>query len=182
MDSTAAMSASEQPLVLRAQAGDDRAFAELVARHDDRLRSLARRVLRDPDRVDDAMQDAYLKAFRGLARFRADSSVATWLYRIAYNTCLDELRRRPVLVGADDRVEVACPVIGPAETAVAKVEAAALLDRLGPELRAAVVLVHGYGFDYAGAARALNVPAGTIASRLNRARSRARQEMTRDAA
>jgi RNA polymerase sigma-70 factor (ECF subfamily) len=175
MDSTAATSASEQNLLLQAQAGDHRAFAELVARHDDRLRALARRVLRDPDRVDDALQEAYLKAFRGLGRFRADCSVATWLYRITYNACLDELRRRPVLVTSDAQVDVACPATGPAEAAVAKLEAAAVLARLGPEIRATVVLVHGLGFDYEDAASALNVPIGTIASRLNRVRSRARQ-------
>ena len=182
MESTAVRSASEQTLLLQAQAGDGRAFAELVARHDERLRAVARRVLRDPDRVDDALQEAYLKAFRGLGQFRAHCSVATWLYRITYNACLDELRRRPVLVTADERVEVASPATGPAEAAMANMEAAALLARLGPELRATVVLVHGYGFDYEDASRQLNVPAGTIASRLNRARSRARREVTADAA
>lgn len=182
MDSTATTSASEQRLVLQAQTGDNRAFAELVARHDDRLRALARRVLRDPARVDDALQEAYLKAFRGIGRFRADSSVASWLHRITYNACLDELRRRPVLVGHGERVEVPCPATGPADTAVAKLQAAAVLARLAPELRATVVLVHGYGFDYGDAARALNVPAGTIASRLNRARRRARREVTANAA
>ena len=87
---------SDQAIVERAQRGDHQAFGELVSRHDRRLRALARRLRGTPDRADDALQDAYLKAFRHLDRFRRDADVATWLYRITYNSCLDELGRRPV--------------------------------------------------------------------------------------
>ena len=72
---------------------DEGAFAELIERHDRSFRSLAFRLLADRDRMDDALQDAYVKAFRALPRFRGGSAPSTWLYRIVYNTCLDELRR-----------------------------------------------------------------------------------------
>ena len=177
MNSTHGKSApsAELDLVERARSGDHRAFAELVDRHDGSLRTLARRFLRDRDQIDDVMQEAYLKAFRNLGRFRADSTLATWLYRITYNACLDELRRRPCVVAPGEDVETPCRSTGPAETAVAKLELTEVLGRLGPELASTVVLVHGYGLDYAGASEVLGVPEGTVASRLNRARSRARR-------
>jgi RNA polymerase sigma-70 factor (ECF subfamily) len=144
-------------------------FADLVTRHDARLRSLALRFLHDPVRVDDALQEVYLKAFRRLPTFRADASLGTWLYRITANVCLDELRRRRI-VGDGGDVDVPSADPGPAERAVAKRHAAEVLSALAPDLRATVMLVYGYGYGYAEAARALGVPPGTIGSRLHRAR------------
>src|ERR671929_384113 len=86
--------ADEDELVLaRARAGDAEAFATLVERHDRPLRALAFRLLGDRDAMDDALQEAYVKAFRSLPRFDGRSSVRTWLYRVVYNACVDELRR-----------------------------------------------------------------------------------------
>jgi RNA polymerase sigma factor (sigma-70 family) len=66
----------------------------VIEANDRNLRVLAFRLLGDRDAMDDVLQEAYAKAFRGIARFRGDSSASTWLYRIVYNACLDELRRR----------------------------------------------------------------------------------------
>ena len=79
---------TDTALVERVQRGDHHAFAELVRRHDRGLRALATRLLQSPERVDDALQESYLKAFRRIGTFRRDATVATWLYRITYNTCL----------------------------------------------------------------------------------------------
>jgi RNA polymerase sigma-70 factor (ECF subfamily) len=164
---------TDRSIVERVQRGDERAFAELVARHDRRLRAVAGRLLRNPERVDDAIQEVYIKAFRTIGRFRGEANVGTWLYRITYNTCLDELRRRqPVVV--DDNVDPPSRDPGPAERSITAWEVASLLDRLSPDLRATVVLVDGYGLDYADASRVLDVAPGTVASRLNRARRRLR--------
>ena len=161
---------TDTALVERVQRGDHHAFAELVRRHDRGLRALAERLLRSPERVDDALQDAYLKAFRRIDTFRRDATVATWLYRITYNTCLDELRRRPSAAVPDGQLERPTAERGPAERVVARMEAADVLGGFTPEVRAAVVVVHGYGYDYAEASRILGVPVGTVGSRLNRAR------------
>ena len=158
-------------LVERVQRGDH-AFAELVRRHDGSLRALATRLLRSPERVDDALQESYLKAFRRIDTFRRNATVATWLYRITYNTCLDELRRRSSAAVPDAECHRPMAEPGPAERAVARLEAAEVLGRLTPEVRATVVVVHGYGYDYANASRILGVPEGTVASRLHRARRR----------
>src|ERR671922_504516 len=76
-----------------AKRGDPSAFANVIRHYDRGLRSLAYRLLGDRDRMDDALQEAYLKAFRALPRFRGDAKLGTWLYRITYNACLDELAR-----------------------------------------------------------------------------------------
>jgi len=147
---------------------DADAFVELVERHDVSHRRLAFRLLGGSERMDDALQDAYARAFRALPRFRGDSSLETWLYRIVYNACVDDLRRRrehETLEEWDERL-----VAAPAEPEE-RLDLAAALASLPPELRAVVLLVDAEGLSYAEAAVVLGTPAGTIASRLNRARS-----------
>lgn len=166
-------------VVARARRGDQAAFIDIVRHYDDRLRALVFRLLGDRDRMDDVLQDAYAKAFRSLHRFKGSSGLGTWLYRITYNACIDDLRRRPavapVTYDADRAASVADPRPGPEEIAVGRDDLAAALDRLPPDQRAAVVLVDAYGLDYADAAEVLGVRAGTIASRLSRARAALRQ-------
>jgi RNA polymerase sigma-70 factor (ECF subfamily) len=165
----------DELVVARARGGDSDAFAEIVGHYDHRLRALAYRLLGDRDRMDDVLQEVYVKAFRSLPRFRGQAALGTWLYRIAYNACLDDLRRRPALAPAsfDDEWarSAADPAAGPADVAVRRGDLAAALDRLPPDQRTAVLLVDAYGLDYGDAAEVLGVPAGTIGSRLSRARA-----------
>jgi RNA polymerase sigma-70 factor (ECF subfamily) len=155
------------PAVLeRARAGDHRAFRDLVRLYDTGLRSLASRLLGDAGRTDGVLQEAYVKAYRSLASCRGDAGVRTWLYRITYNACIDDLRRRSR--GTDlpaDR-----PATGPDDRAVVRSGLAAALAGLPPDQRAAVLLVDAEGFDHATAAKVLGVTQGTVASRVSEAR------------
>lgn len=163
---------SEATELALAKTGDRDAFASLVRRYDDGLRALAYRLLGDRDRMDDALQDAYVRAFRALPRFRGDSALATWLYRIVYNVCQEELERSSRL-RAVSLEAVAEPTDHSdfAETVVLRTRLEEALAELAPEDRAAVLLVDAQGFDYRSAGEILGVPDGTIASRLNRART-----------
>ena len=147
-----------------------RRFESLVERHEARLRRVAYGLLGDANRVDDVLQDALLKAYRALpARFESDGHEAAWLYRIVHRCCLNELRtrrRRRETIGALD--DLAQPTD---ETTLASMAVAAALAELPPDARAVVLLVDLIGFDYDGAAAALGVPRGTVASRLSTARS-----------
>jgi RNA polymerase sigma-70 factor (ECF subfamily) len=163
----------------RARRGDDRAFAALVRHYDDGLRLLAFRLV--GDRMDDAMQDAYLRAFRALPRFRGESAPSTWLYRITYNACIDVLRRTPPTDSLESIGERADPGPGIAELLSTRDRLAGALADLAPADRAAVLLVDAKGFDYDAAAEVLGVPAGTVASRLNRARSSLRRALATNA-
>ncbi|MFP5256476.1 MAG: RNA polymerase sigma factor [Acidimicrobiia bacterium] len=170
--------ATDPELVELARRGDRGAFAELLRRHDDRLRGLAYRLLADRHAMDDALQQAYVKAYRGLHRYKAGSSFGTWLYRIAYNACVDELRRRkqnPVAV--EEPLAPAVVRLGPDRDVTASEAVRAALAGLPQSQRVTVVLVDGEGFDQQEVASILGVAPGTVASRLRRARAALRRTL-----
>lgn len=159
-------------IIDRARGGDHEAFAAVVRLYDAKLRGLAFRVLGDRDRMDDALQEAYVRAFRALPRFRGDARMGTWLFRITYNACLDELARgrKVTHVPLDELVEQASDEPQPGDDLSNRSEVTTALRALPADERAVVFLVDVQGFDYAGAAEIVGVPVGTVASRLNRAR------------
>jgi RNA polymerase sigma-70 factor, ECF subfamily len=145
---------------------DADAFVELIMRCDLSHRRLAFRLLGDRDRMDDVLQEAYARAFRALRSFRGDASLETWLYRIVYNACIDELRRRK----HDERPLEEWDA-GERDDAEQRLDLAAALAALPAELRAVVLLVDAEGLSYAETAHVLGTAPGTVASRLNRART-----------
>jgi RNA polymerase sigma-70 factor (ECF subfamily) len=163
----------------RARSGDHDAFAAVVRLYDLRLRGLAYRVLGDRDGMDDALQEAYVRAFRALPRFRGDARIGTWLFRITYNACLDELarKRKVTNVPLDELVEQASGDPEPGEALSARRDLSSSFAALSKDERAVVFLVDVQGFDYSGAAELLGVPVGTVASRLNRARRSLRKAL-----
>lgn len=160
------------------------AFVELLRQHDERLRRLAARLLVGrPDLVDDVLQDAYASAYRALPRFRGDADVGTWLYRITYNACVDELRRarrRPEPVDLELLGDQPASEPDVATRAVTRDLAVRALASLPLDQRAAVVLIDGDGFDVATAAAILGVPRGTVASRVSRGRAHIRRFIGKD--
>ena len=158
------------------------ALAAAIAESDERLRALAYHVLGSRDAMDDVLQDAHLKAHRRLASFRGESSLSTWLYRIALTTCLDELRQRrrlPVLYG-DEAAAAAPPDVAADEELAQRDQLHRALRSLSPERCAAVLLVLREGYSYAEAAELLGVPAGTVASRVSLARKQLVRELSLD--
>ncbi|MGH8999942.1 MAG: RNA polymerase sigma factor [Acidimicrobiia bacterium] len=163
-------------IVARVVSGDRRAFRDIVGRYDDRLRAVAARMLAgDPHRIDDVMQEAYVRAYRAMPGFRGDADLGTWLYRITTTACLDELRRAkrrpdPVDLASLGR-EHPAPQPGPEQAVTTADLVARALSALPGDQRAAVVLVDGEGLTHDDAARVLEVPTGTLASRLARGRA-----------
>ena len=170
----------------RAKAGDAEAFTAVVRHYDQRLRALAFRLLGDRAAMDDALQEAYVKAFRALPAFREDAGLGTWLYQITYRACVDLQRREgrhstafaPPGGGAAARrgaagsePTTAGASADPAGTAAARTDLQRALAALPVDQRAAVLLVDAEGLDYDAAAEVLGVAPGTIASRLSRARA-----------
>jgi RNA polymerase sigma-70 factor (ECF subfamily) len=157
--------------------GVERRFEDLIDRHDRRMRRLAFGMLGDANRLDDVLQEAFLRAYRALpARFETEQSEAAWLYRIVTRVCLNELRarrRRPETPGL--------PIDSPGRTddgySGALIRA---FSRLRQKERLVVLLVDVVGLDYKAAAGALGVPAGTVGSRLNRARRALREALLRE--
>ncbi len=161
---------SDDRLVDAARTGDRTAFGTLLRRHDDQMRALAWTVLRDGAAMDDALQDAYLKAFRNLGGFRGDARFSTWLHRIVYRTCLDHVRRRRHVVPLEETPEHPATGVGADDRVSEQMRLAAALAALDPETAAAVVLVDRDGHTYDEAGVVLGIAAGTVASRLHRGR------------
>ena len=166
----------------RAREGDARAFADILEHYDERLRALAWRVLHDRQAMDDVMQEAAIKAFRGLSEFRGDAALGTWLHRITYTTCLNHLRDHgslPGLGGRDDEGGDGTGAGGndPADLAAAELDLRDALLHLTPQQRVAVLLVIEQGYDLKSAGEILGIPAGTVGSRLTSARAALRRAL-----
>ncbi len=164
-------------LVDRARRGDLSAFGDLVERHSDVVFRVAARVV-GPDEAQDISQDAFLRAFHGLARFRGQAPFRAWLLQIAHNAALNALaRKRPEPVASSHEPN------GDADTAPAEREPAAMLERsersqrlegklrmLRPTYRSLLVLRDLEGLSYEEIAEVLDMPLGSVKGRLHRAR------------
>jgi RNA polymerase sigma-70 factor (ECF subfamily) len=171
-----AIDVGEGDLVAAAQGGDRRALDALLRTHHDRLYAVCRRMTGNDADAADATQETLLAVVRGLPKFDGRSRFATWSYRIAVNASLDELRRRrrrpePGL----DEVLFAAPPGGThdasADASAQRLDVDAALARLAPDFRAAVVLRDLCGLDYAEIATILDIPPGTVRSRIARGRA-----------
>ncbi len=167
----------DRALVAAAQAGDRRALERLLAHHHDRLRGLCRRMCGNDADADDATQEALIAVIRGLAAFDGRSAFTTWSHRVATNACLDELRRRsrrpvPAEPDASASGRVGVTPSDPAAGVAIRLDLDAALATLAPEVRSAVVLRDLGGYDYATIAEILDIPAGTVRSRIARGRAR----------
>lgn len=177
-------------LIEAARAGDRFALDQLLRRHYDRIHAVTKRIAGASKDADDATQEALIKIVRALPRFDGRSSFGTWAYRIATNAALDELRkrkRRPALqvIRDDDSGEVQLqPVDELAERTIDSIaDRLAIdeaLDALPEDFRTAVVLRDVGDLDYSEIAEVLEVPVGTVKSRIARGRKLLTEELRLD--
>jgi len=157
--------------VEQARHGDRAALDALLRRHHDRLHALCWRMTGNRADAADATQEALMAIVRGLPRYDGRARFGTWAYRVAVNACIDELRkrrRRPEpMQDAADRER---PTPSGADAVVDRMVIDDALRTLRPEFRAAVVLRDLCGLEYAEIAEVLDVPIGTVRSRLARGR------------
>lgn len=174
---------TDQQLVVRVQKGDTRAFDLLVLKYQHKIFGLIGRYVRDADEVQDVAQEAFIKAYKALPRFRGDSAFYTWLYRIAINTAKNHMvaaRRRPLAYSEDiddperyewhsslqDNDSPEAQALG--EELRETVETA--ISSLTDDLRTAIMLRELDGLSYDEIAQAMDCPVGTVRSRIFRAR------------
>ena len=169
---------ADEGLVQRFREGNAGAFEELVVRHSTRVYNLCLRILGDPDEAADASQDTFLSALRKLHTFRGDAAFTTWLHRVTVNACYDSLRRkrrRPMLRvvtdEADDRPEPSIPSPDHADQVVLSIDVAAALTRIPEEFRIALVMADVEDLPYEEIASVLEIPVGTVKSRVFRGRA-----------
>ena len=164
---------SDDELIARHAAGDAAAFGVLVARHRDRAWAVALRTMGDPADAADAVQEAFVKAFRTIGAFRGDALFTTWLHRIVVNACLDAMRRsrvRPTSPLDETAASIADPSDPIGRTELGQ-DVVAALGRISADQRAAIVLVDIEGYSVDEAASVLGIAAGTVKSRCHRGRA-----------
>ena len=180
---------TDQQLVQRAQRGDLRAFDLLVLKYQGRIAALVSRYVSDAGEVEDVTQEAFIKAYRALGKFRGDSAFYTWLYRIAANAAKNHLVAKGRRPGAHATIEDAEGFDeGGMLSESASLEALAMggelaevvesaLNALPDELKAALMLREFDGLSYDDIADVLGCPVGTVRSRIFRAREAVDQRM-----
>ncbi len=183
-------SLDDQSLVEAFRAGRTDAFGVLVERYQERLYPTILRLTGSPEDAEDVLQDAFVRAFEKLDQFEGESSFYTWVYRIAVNLALSghrrrrirsalRLRRKPTACrGADPADEsTESDPSAPLERAERKRLVETALNRLSPEHRAIVVLKDFDGRRYEEISAILDIPVGTVRSRLHRARCELRDRL-----
>lgn len=181
----------DEDLVLRSQNGELDAFEELVCRYERKVYTVAYRLMGNQDDAKDLAQEAFLRAFQSIKKFRGEASFLTWIYRITTNVCRDELRKRSrtSIESLDERItldegevtkQFSSPDPGPAELYESKElqeKIQGLINTLSPEFRLALVLRDLQGFSYDEIAEQLECSLGTVKSRINRARNHLKERL-----
>ena len=188
----AAVSAEEKALIERCKRGDLAAFNDLVRKYEKQVYNFAYRLTGNYDDANDVAQDAFLRVFNAIGTFRGDASFSTWLFRITTNVFLDDRKRAKAHPHSslDEYLEleesrVARQIEDPSPTPEAVLEEAErtqlLQSAIGslPEYqRAMVTLYHGQQKSYEEIAEIMDLPLGTVKSRLNRARLSLKEKLS----
>ena len=175
----------EKLLVKRAKKGNISAFEELIIEHESKVYNIAYRILNNEEDAKDLSQEVFIKAFNSLHKFREDSSFSTWLYRIAMNTCIDELRKRKGResysidrdIQTDEGTiprEFQDKQLNPEEELMNKELASQIqwaLNHLSETYKEVIILRDFQGFDYKQISQILGCSLGTVKSRISRART-----------
>jgi RNA polymerase sigma-70 factor, ECF subfamily len=187
------VSADDHRLIRACLKGETAAFGDLVRHHQDRLYNTVYRLVDHAEDAHDVVQEAFLNAYLSLDSFKGDSQFFTWLYRIAVNTAISLKRKQRAVLSIHagrngegaiepaDSSEFSRPEHA-AEQADQEVRIQTALNRLSPEHRAVLVLKDMEGQKYETMAEILQVPIGTIRSRLHRARTELREVLEKDEA
>ncbi len=175
------LEASETTLIHKAQSGDRNAFGELVRIHAQGVLNVIYRMCGNIQLAEDAAQETFIKAWLDFGSFRPQASLRNWLYRIAINAAIDMLRKdKRILPGAMEDFHLTDPQAGP-EARYLQSERTAIVQKATlslPETSRAVLVLREYeGLSYHEIADALDIPIGTVMSRLNHARSLLRSKL-----
>ncbi len=186
------MDDTEKKLIELSVGGDIEAFETLIQSHQKKVYNIALRMTKNPDDAQELSQDAFVRAFTSISKFRGDSKFSTWMYRITVNVCTDFLRKRNktislsieqgAAVGEDERpLQIEEDGPGPSELSEKKQLKELVrdaMDSLSDEHREVLVLRDLMDMPYKDISNTLNVNEGTIKSRINRARENLKKIIT----
>lgn len=187
------MADGEKDLLHRAQKGDLTAFEQLISGYQKKVFNIALKMLGNHEDASEAAQEALIKVFRSISGFKEESSISTWIYRIATNTCLDELRKRKNnrVVYLDEEIKLddnevtrqieddrPTPDILAEQKEIRGIVQKAV-SMLSEDYRTVIVLRDIQGFSYQEIASITRCPEGTVKSRINRARQELKRILER---
>ena len=166
----------QENIIARARRGDAGAFEQLVETYREQVYRIALRMCSNAADADEAAQEAFLAAWKGLPNFRGDSRFSTWLYQLTSHAAIDLMRREKRQIAAEDITEVSAPDPDPspqqqAERSETRQAVRDAMGQLSPEYRQIVVLRFLQELSYEEIGAVLKLPPGTVKSRLNRAKS-----------
>jgi len=180
-----------EELIKKAQNNDINAFEQLISEHQTTVYNIALKIMGNPDDAADAAQEALIKVFKNIKKFKGDSKFSTWLYRIAHNVCIDEYRKRKnkstyVTRSIDEQYEDGeNPIMSVPDTSLTpeeqllKNERIQMLNKainsLSPVSRTAILLRDVRSFSYEEIAEIQKCSLGTVKSRINRARTQLKE-------
>lgn len=178
----------DELLLRRACKGDVQAFEELMQSHESRIYAIALRMMGNREDAQDCAQEAMVRIYRAMCSFKGQSALATWIYRITMNTCLDELRRRKArkVTSLDSLVDTGWSPTDTGDTPEEhglRVEKQNALNQaiqsLPDDMRAAIILRDVKGYSYDEIASILDANVGTIKSRISRGREKLREILSK---
>ena len=178
----------DELLLRRACKGDVQAFEELMQSHESRIYAIALRMMGNREDAQDCAQEAMVRIYRAMGSFKGQSALATWIYRITMNTCLDELRRRKArkVTSLDSLVNNGWSPTDTGDTPEEhglRVEKQNALNQaiqsLPDDMRAAIILRDVKGYSYDEIASILDANVGTIKSRISRGREKLREILSK---
>jgi len=164
---------TDHELIGRVVSGDREAFDEIMRSHEDRVFSVCMRIMSDREKALDATQDTFLTVFHKASQFKGNSALGTWIYRIAVNTCYDQIRKsqRQRAEPMPEHMDPSDPSAQEAiDSAALRPEIQEALAGIPMEFRAAVILSDIEGMSLPEVAMVLGVPVGTVKSRVFRGR------------
>lgn len=180
----------DELLLKRAQKGDAAAFEELMSSQEGRMYAIALRMMGNREDAQDCAQEAMVRIYRAMGSFKGQSTLATWIYRITMNTCLDELRRRKVrkVTSLDSLVDTGWAPTDPNDTpeehglrSEKRNVLNSAIQTLPEDMRAAIILRDIKGYSYDEIAGVLDANVGTIKSRISRGREKLREILSKEA-
>ena len=174
----------QENIIARARRGDAGAFEQLVETYREQVYRIALRMCSNAADADEAAQEAFLAAWKGLPNFRGDSQFSTWLYQLTTHAAIDLMRREKRQIAADDITEVSAadPAPSPQQQAEQSEQREIVRDailQLAPEQREVVVLRFMEELSYEEIGAVLKLPSGTVKSRLNRAKAQLKEILSK---
>jgi RNA polymerase sigma-70 factor (ECF subfamily) len=174
---------SDAALIARSLAGSEKAFRDIVERHFPMAYSVVRAVLGDHADIEDVVQEVFIKVYRGLSRFRSESKLSTWIYRIARNEAVNAARRPAASGPPLDEVDIRAPFQDSPEEQYRRTEQrhhlGRYLDRLSPDHRVVLELRYMGEKSYEEISELMDMPLGTVKTNIHRAKMELKRIMTK---